>query len=233
MAINSPKKAGRKNKITIVVLEDVPIIVSAMRLELDKPDIEIIAVTDNIDIFLDEVNKNKPNIAFIDLRIGYDYNSGFLAIEKAKELSSETKFIIFTAYDQLTEFDKALNLGVKAFITKNIHQRPLDEIVRIVQTGGQFFGDLLDQYVGKINDKSSIADTVENQKTLSAMFSKRELEVLELLNEGLSLKQIALKISIAPNTLKSYTQSIRKKFGVQTTKEAIRAYIIRKSREQD
>lgn len=231
MKKNSIKNGTMRKKITIVILEDVPIIISAMRIELDKPGIEISAASDNVNDFLEKIKKHQPDIAFIDLRIDYDYNSGFLAIEQAKLLSPSTKFIIFTSYDDLPEFDRALNLGVKAFITKNIHQRPLDEIVRIVYTGGQYFGELLDQYVGKLSDKPGLSEPELSQKHLTELFSKREIEVLSLLEEGLSPKEIAKKISISPNTIKSYTQSIRKKFGVKTTKEAVRAYVIHKSKK--
>ncbi len=230
------KKTNKKlplKKISIVILEDVPIIVSAMKLELDKSDILICSVKDNVDDFLRDIKKHKPDIAFIDLRIEQDFASGFTAIESAKGLSPRTKFMIFTGYDNLPEFERAINLGVKAFITKNLHQKPLDEIVRIVYGGGAYYGELLDLYLDKLNVKTEDREAEKNEKDLETLLTKRELEVLSLLNEGLIVKEVAMRMSVEVNTIKAHTQRIREKLDVKTTKEAVRVYVLHMARKSN
>lgn len=232
-----PKKSKKgqftEDKITVVILEDHPVMASATKSELDKPEIIICAISNNVEDFLKELNTYKPTIAIIDLRIIYqekdDYDAGFSAISSGKELSPSTKFIIYTVYDDLKGFEKGMNLGVKAFINKNIYEKPLDEIVKIVYEGGTYFGVLLDQYLGRLNEKAIKPDYEIRDRSTINILTRRELEVLKYLNESLSIKEIAAKMNVEQNTIKAHTQSIRKKFNVKTTKEAVRAYVISKA----
>ena len=230
MARNAKKKLQpRKNKITVAILEDNATLVKGMKAELDKPDITICVVRDNIDQFLDELKSYQPAIAIVDLRIWKDLDAGFVAISKGRELSPLTQFVVYTAYDLIEKFHKGINLGVKAFVSKNIYEKPLDEVVRIVHSGGTYYGDLLSEYLNKLNESSTQLE-FEKEKKASAKegLSKREFEILEYLDKGMTNQEIAGNIFVSVNTIKAHTKNIREKLRVKTTTEAIRVYRLRK-----
>jgi DNA-binding NarL/FixJ family response regulator len=226
------KVQTRQNKISVAILEDNATLVKGMKAELEKPDITICAVTDKTDQFLDDLKSFQPAVAIVDLRIWKEMDAGFVSIMRGRELSPSTRFIVYTVYDQIENFHKGINLGVKAFVTKNIYEKPLDEVVRIVHNGGTYYGDLLSEYLNKIKE-SPIQLQFEREVKASARegLSKRELEILECLDKDMTNQEIAARFVISVNTVKAHTKNIREKLKVKTTTEAIRIYRLRKSND--
>jgi len=226
------KTSNRSSKtkiITVAILEDNATLVKGMMAELDTGDIKTCVIGEEVNQFLEGLQLCQPDIAIVDLRIWNDLDAGFVAIGKAREISPKTQFIVYTAYDLMDKFHRGINLGVKAFVSKNIYEKPLDEVVRIVYNGGTYYGDLLPAYLEKVKEQSVQVKPNEGETASEkAALSKKELEVLELLDKGLSDKEIAEKLVISINTVKAHTKSIRGKFGVKTTNEAIRLYRLRK-----
>lgn len=233
MPKNAQTQKAPANKITLSILEDNPTMVAGMKMELDKPNIIICSISNNVKDFLKELKRHKPAIAIIDLGIngdeGFEKHAGFTAITAGKEISPSTKFIIYTYHDELQEFENGMNLGIKAFITKNIYEKPLDKIVKIIFEGGTYFGALLEQYLNKLNEKPLPPRFKDGNTSINDLLTNRELEVLDHLSNNLTIKEIAKSMQVELNTIKAHTQSIRKKLNVKTTKEAVRVYIISKS----
>jgi two-component system response regulator NreC len=222
-------RSSKTKIITVAILEDNATLVKGMMAELDTGDIKTCVIGEEVNQFLEGLQLCQPDIAIVDLRIWNDLDAGFVAIGKAREISPKTQFIVYTAYDLMDKFHRGINLGVKAFVSKNIYEKPLDEVVRIVYNGGTYYGDLLPAYLEKVKEQSiQVKPNEDNATREKAGLSKKELEVLELLDKGLSDKEIAEKLVISINTVKAHTKSIRGKFGVKTTNEAIRLYRLRK-----
>lgn len=229
MARNSKNTKSKIPLISVAILEDNATLRKGMVAELDTPDIEILVESDEVNPFLEGLKSSQPDIAIVDLRIWSDLDAGFVAIAKAREISPKTQFIVYTAYDLMEKFHRGINLGVKAFVSKNIYEKPLDEVVRIVKNGGTYYGDLLPAYLEKVKENSLQPKPVEeSQGHNKGGLSNKELEILALLDEGLSDKEIAEKLVISVNTVKAHTKSIRGKYGVKSTNEAIRLYRLRK-----
>lgn len=219
----------KTEKITVAILEDNATLVKGMVAELEQPDISICTISDNVNQFLEDIISNQPNIAIVDLRIWGSFNAGLTSIVKAKELSPDTSFIIHTAYDDIENFHQSINLGVKAFVSKNIYEKPLDEIVRIVFRGGTYYGEFLPKYLDKVKEGSPYLNfDEENLIGEKDVLTHKEQEVLFYLDKDLSQEDIAKQLVVSVNTIKAHTKNIRAKFGVKTTKEAVRIYRLRK-----
>ena len=229
MARNPKKHQTKEDKITVAILEDNATLVKGMRAELDKPDISVCIISDNTDQFLDELKSCKPEVAIIDLRIWKDFDAGLVTITKARELSPTTQYMIYTSYDLIENFHRGINLGISAFVSKNIYEKPLDEVVKIVASGGTYYGNWLSLYLDKVKE-SSVQLDFSKEDNLSARdgFSRKELEVLSLLDGGMSTQDVAQKLYVSINTVKAHTKNIRGKLGAKTTVEAIRIYRLRK-----
>ena len=227
-----PKPANKRrtkvSTITVAILEDNATMVKGIKAELDKPDISVCAVTDNVDQFLDQLKSCQPLIAIVDLRICQDFEAGFGVIARARELSPATQYIVHTAYDMIENFHNGINLGIRAFVSKNIYEKPLDEVVRLVFNGGTYYGDLLPLYLNKLKENTLQLDFHGEESTVKSGLSKTELEVLDLLDKGMPISEIAEQKVISLNTVKAHTKSIRGKLGVKSTNEAVRVYRLRK-----
>ena len=215
--------AAQKNKqpagpeITVAVLEDSKPLQTAIRLELEKPDIRICGMEEDVEKFLSVVRDFQPYVVIIDLRIWNDFDAGFLAVTKVKEISPDTKLIVHTAYDEPKYFHKAVQLGVKAFVVKKLNEIPLDNAVRIVANGGTYYGDMLEGYLNKVHE-----ELPQTQRSKTHTLTDKELEVLRHLAEGLTIQEIREKLVVSLNTIKAHTNSIRRKLNVKTTSEAVR-----------
>jgi two-component system, NarL family, response regulator DevR len=223
------KRRTKPNRITVAILEDNATLVKGMKAELDQPDISICAVSDNVDQFLHELKSCQPMIAIVDLRIWKDFDAGFTTISAAKDFSPGTQYIVHTAYDVVENFHKGINLGIRAFVSKNIYEKPLDEVVRLVFNGGTYYGDLLSEYLDKLKESSiQLAFDGKDDSSNQSILSKKELEVLDLLDKELSVEAIAAELYVTKNTIKAHTKNIRGKLGTKTTPEAVRLYRLRK-----
>lgn len=219
---------SNEDKITVAILEDNATLVKGMRAELDKPDISVCVVSDNVDQFLSELKFCQPKVAIVDLRIWKDLDAGFTAITKARTISPDTQYIVYTFYDIIEKFHKGINLGIKAFVSKNIYEKPLDEVVRIVFSGGTYFGDLLPKYLDMVKENSMQLEFGNTKTSTAAKLSKKELEVIVMLDRGMTNLEIAEKLFVTINTVKAHTKNIRGKLGAKTTTEAVRIYRLRK-----
>jgi two-component system response regulator NreC len=219
----------KENRITVAILEDNATLVKGMKAELDKPDIFVAVASDNIDQFLEELKSCQPKVAIVDLRIWKELDAGFVAITKARAVSPDTQFVIYTFYDVIEKFHKGINLGIKAFVSKNIYEKPLDEVVRIVFNGGTYYGDMLPKYLDKVKESTArLTFANDDEASNGSELSKKELEVLDLLDNGLTNSDIAAKLFVTVNTVKAHTKNIRAKLGVKSTTEAIRIHRLRK-----
>lgn len=222
--------SGHK-KITLVILEDNATLVKGMMAELEKPDISVCAVCNTVDKFLEEIKSHQPDVAIVDLRIWGDFSAGLASIRKAKELSLDTLYMIHTAYDEIENFHQGINIGIKAFISKNIYEKPMDEIVRIVFNGGTYYGNFLQNYLDKVKESATQLNFEnDDHDPEKVILTNKEQEIIKLLDKGLSQEQIAEQLIISLNTVKAHTKSIRAKYGVTTTKEAVRLYRLRKNK---
>lgn len=210
------------SKITVAILEDNSPLLKGMQMELDKPDIEICSASEQPDTFLSEVEKCQPAIAIIDLRIWSDFEAGFNAIRRIRDISPRTQCIIYTFYEKLEYFHHGVNLGIKAYVSKNINEISLDKVVRIVANGGTYYGKLLDQYLDKVKEMPDLTNFDEPPTTAQNHLSERELEILRLLGQGRTEDEIAAGLVVSINTIKAHTKNIRGKLGVKTTLDAVR-----------
>ncbi|HAW52944.1 MAG TPA: hypothetical protein DCX54_11555 [Flavobacteriales bacterium] len=221
---NINKTKSEPTKITVVILEDNATLVKGMLVELDYPDIRVCSVSDSVEIFLQEIQNHLPNIAIVDLRIWSAMHAGLKGIEEAMKLSPNTSFMIHTAYDDIENFHEGISLGIEAFISKNIYEKPLDEIVRIVFNGGTYYGRFLPAYLNMVKETGTRLAFEKEEESAKDILTSAEQEIIQLFEKGFSQEEIAEKRSVSIHTVKTHTKSIRAKLGVKSTSEAVLKY---------
>jgi two-component system NarL family response regulator len=222
------RKKEQQHVITIAILEDNIPTLTGLRMELDKPDIRIVAAHDELKPFFEAVKQNQPEVAIVDMRVqSSDTEGGHEAIRVINEVSPQTRIIIYTAFDSLEHFHFGINQGVKAFVSKNIHEVPLEKVIRIVLEGGTYYGKFMQQYLDKIKEMPQQAELGALPAASQCPLSDRELEVLKLFGEGKSEEEMAAALFVSENTIKAHTKNIRGKLNVKSTREALRLARIR------
>jgi len=148
----------------------------------------------NIDMLITDVNMPKMN--------------GIELIEKVKSKKKDTKIIVITYLEQHSIFEQLGKLKVDAVVLKTDSTKTLSKAFETVCNGGKFISpELLDIFAEKRDNP---------QNSLTVNLTGRENEILILLSEDLSTKEIADKISVSTATVDTYRKSLKKKLKAKT-----------------
>ena len=139
---------------------------------------------------------------------------------KIKELNMVGNVIVFSDSEDSTVIQKAYNMGISAFIRRQLEKEIMISVFQIVLAGGRYFlPELIDNI--KIYKKWPSIDGVFTNEEDRTILSERQLEVLKLLAEGDSNKIIARELNIAAGTVKAHIAGILKSLKVVNRTQAV------------
>jgi DNA-binding NarL/FixJ family response regulator len=153
------------------------------------------------------------DIFICDLNI--DNKDGFLLIEELKDLLVHTRIIILTAYFEDFLIQKAEKMGISAFLKK---ETTADELIDVIE-----MEDNMPFYTNKSrkkssNDFSAMDDSVVNKFRLS----KQEKEIIRLIIEGKTSREIADELFISKTTVDTHRRNINRKLEISNSSSLIK-----------
>jgi len=159
------------------------------------------------------VKMNKPHIVFLDLNMpGKD---GLAVLEEIKAWNKEIKVIVVTMYDKAKIVKSAIKIGCKGYVLKMYGKHELFTAVEAVLSGETYIGqgiEFTSQGIPKKEDVRFDDSFIRKHK-----LTKRELEILQLISQALSNKQIGKKLFISDQTVSVHRKNIMRKLGVSNT----------------
>lgn len=167
-----------------------------------------------------EVPKHHPDVALMDIHLPDE--SGINCTARLTEKMPELQVIMVTVYQDINLIFQALKAGACGYILKRFRPEEILQAIAEVRAGGA----PMTSEIARMVVQSFRAPTVVPDVGLTA----REAEILELLAEGLSNKEIAHKKSIAAGTVRNHLASIFKKLHVRCRSEATAKYFRTKQR---
>ena len=183
-------------------------LVSATRIE---PDMVVIAEVDDGRNAVESFRKHKPDVVLLDLRLpGMD---GIQVIKALRQESPNVRIVVLSSYGAGDDVTSAIQSGASGYVLKNM---PLDQVleaVRAVHNGGQYIPR---EIAGRMSDR------------MHSDVSVRELEVLRLIAQGRSNKEIASEFGIVEGTVKAHLTNIFAKLGATDRTQAITIAIKRR-----
>ena len=141
---------------------------------------------------------NPVDVALLDVRM-----PKLNGVEATKEISNRTstKVMILTTFDEDEYISSALKNGAKGYLLKSNSPDTIINTIKVVHTGsGVVENGIIDKLLSNIS-------TVSPNRSMNT-FSKREIEIIESIAEGLSNKDISEKLYISEGTVKNYITSI-------------------------
>ncbi len=180
----------------------------------EQPDIEVVAAFgDGKEAVLQGAQELKPQIVLVDL--GLKGQNSLQLVELIKRESSEIKVIVMDLIPVQADVVEFVREGVSGFILKDATFDDFVGTIRSVAAGASVLppsltGSLFSQIIEKVagEGKMSLIESVR--------MTKREREVIELIAEGLSNKEIAQQLNIATYTVKSHVHNILEKLALHT-----------------
>lgn len=138
---------------------------------------------------------------------------GLEAIERAREEFPSVKFIVLTMHAEGQYVVKAVRNGAYGYLIKNADETELFEAIRQVALGNKYFNKEISHLM-----IGNMAIEGESHKRLS----EREMEVLELVSNGKTTKEIAQALFVSTRTVETHRVNMMKKLNVQNTAELIK-----------
>ncbi|MDF2538654.1 MAG: response regulator transcription factor [Herbinix sp.] len=193
----------------ILIIDDHPLVRRGLSfvLSLEK-DIEIVGEACNIKEALDILNRQNPDIALVDLKLGSEY--GLDIIDKYKASKSECKFIVLTSSAQEGDLRRAEEAGAFGYVLKEALPEELLYAIRVVSKGRKYYDPGMMEEIMKITSHEGIVEEL----------TPREQEVLKALGQGLCNKEIAKKLYITEFTVKKHVSQILAKLDLTDRTQA-------------
>ena len=202
-------------KIRLLLLEDNRLLREGLTAMLnEQPDIEVVAAFGNgKEAVLKGIQELKPQIILLDL--GLKGQNSLHLVELTKKESSEIKVIVMDLIPMPADMIAFVKAGVSGFILKDATFEDFVGTIRSVAAGASVLppsltSSLFSQIIEKVAGEGKVS-LIE-----SVRMTKREREVIELIAEGLSNKEIAQQLSIATYTVKSHVHNILEKLALHT-----------------
>jgi DNA-binding NarL/FixJ family response regulator len=161
------------------------------------------------------VRKYKPDILLLDITM--PKRSGLDIIEQVKHISPPTKIIIITVHKMGAYILKALRQGVNGFFNKdNVVEELIPALSRVV-TGGLYLGSIASEYLTE-----TITQAKDKAKPIAEVLNQREQDILRLVAEGKTAREIAEILFLSPRTVENYKNNILKKLNLHKTSDLIK-----------
>ncbi|MBO5012124.1 MAG: response regulator transcription factor [Elusimicrobiaceae bacterium] len=204
-------------KKKIVLADDHAIVRNGVRAVLETlgKDLEIVAEVSNGKDLVEYAQKNPADVYVVD--ISMPVLNGIEAVERMVKNNPDTKVVMLSMYDDRVSVEKSLKAGAKGYIVK---VSAADEIVDAVEevAAGRFY---LCSKVSKYIVQGFLGKTTSRKRDATGLTPK-EKEVLQLIAEGYSSKQIAKTFNLSLNTIHVHRNNIMKKLGIHKQAELVR-----------
>lgn len=162
---------------------------------------------------LEEIPKEKPNVVLMDINL--PGINGVECVRKLKQLVPEIQVMMLTAYEDTENIFNSLAAGASGYMLKRTPRDELLAAIREVYRGGS----PMTTHIARKVVQSFLKPIAAPEPT--ADLSEREREVLDLLSQGLMYKEIAEKLEISFETVRTYIRRIYEKLQVRTRTEAV------------
>jgi len=197
------------NRIRLVLADDHTMFAEGLKSLLDE-EFELLGTVGNGQDLVDITHRLNPEVIIVD--ISMPILSGFDAIRRIRDLGSKAKVIFLTMHDDDTLVEEAFRCGGSGYVLKQAAGEELVEAIKQVSQGNRYLTPLV---------KSKRTDRLPRGATKS-MITPRQREVLRLISEGLTMKEIAAKLEISTRTAESHKYEMMEALGVSTTADLIK-----------
>ena len=199
------------NPIRILIADDHPVVRDGLVAILGtQPDFDVIGEAGTGVEVIRQAETLEPDVILLDLEM--PELDGVETLKRLQQIETTTRVIVFTAFDTDERILDAVQAGAQGYLLKGVPRDELFNAIRVVHGGGS----LLQPVVA-----SKLLRQVSHPTSEPESLTPRELEVLQLVAQGLANKDIAQALVISERTVKFHVSSIMGKLGAGNRTEAV------------
>ncbi len=198
--------------IRIVIADDHKMIREGLKqlLELDG-DIQVVGEASDGEQCIQKVIETNPDVLLLDINM--PTMNGLQTLQELRRNNNKQKVLMLTIHNEIEYLLRAVEIGVNGYILKDSESSVLKKAIYTIYQGETYIEPSLTPELKERMQRSSSSSNTE-------ILTRREIDVLKLLAEGLFNKEIAYRLSISEKTVKNHVSNIFKKISVSDRTQA-------------
>jgi len=212
MSIDS-RPSSRMKKHRVFLVDDHPLVRRGLaNVITGEPDLEVCGEASDVLEALREVEKAGPDIVVVDLSLKSGH--GIDLIEQLKTRDERIKTLVSSMHDEMLFAERVLRAGAMGYVSKQEPPETLLQAIRQVLRGEMY---LSPRMTNRLLHRVATG-TLPPQNPIQGL-SNRELEVYEMIGQGLTMQQIAAKLNLSPKTVETHREKIKQKLNLKNSAE--------------
>ena len=210
---------GVDGQIRVMICDDHALFRRGLKMVLEaEPDIDVIAEAEDGETAVAEVSEHVPDVVLMDVRM--PSVDGIEATRRIAEAVPSTKIVMLTVSDEEADLYEAIKAGATGYLLKEISIEEVASAVRAVVAGQSLISPSMASKL--LTEFTNLAKRADERTTVpTPRLTDRELEVLRLVAQGKSNREIAGDLYISENTVKNHVRNILEKLHLHTRMEAV------------
>ena len=204
--------------VRVLIVDDHDIVRAGIKMLLDaQPDMAVVGEASDGQEAVELARLMEPDVVLMD--ISMPGTTGIEATRAIKKANSRIEIVGLTMHAEDRYFFQLLQAGASGYVVKGAAPRELLDAVRAASRGEAYIHPSLQRKL--IGDYVSRTDGGDHGSNLADL-TERELEVLRLIVDGLTSREIGESLVISPNTVERHRQNIMSKLGLHNRAELVR-----------
>jgi DNA-binding NarL/FixJ family response regulator len=196
-----------------IVEDDHEILQSLLNLLAADPDIMVTKTFTTAESFISDFHRLNADVVLMD--IGLPHKSGLQAVAEMKPKNPGVQYIMCTIYDDDEKIFNALCVGATGYLLKNTSLAEISEAIRTVYKGGSMMSaTIARKVVQSFQNRQIQSRELEN-------LTPRQWEILNFLDQGFRYKEIADKMNLSFETIRTYCRNIYEVLQVHSRTDAL------------
>ena len=201
------------NKARVLLVDDHPLVRRGLADVIARePDLETCGEAADVQEALRTAEHTRPDVVVVDLTLKSGH--GIELIEKLKSRDPRIKTLVSSMHDETLFAERVLRAGAMGYVTKQEPPETLVKAIRQVLRGEVY---LSPRMTSRLLHRVATGATVPQDPVQT--FSNRELEVYEMIGQGLTIQQIALRLHLSPKTVETHREKIKQKLNLKSSTE--------------
>lgn len=204
-------------KIRIVIADDHAILRSGLRMLINaQPDMTVVGEAQDGQEAVQVIQQTEPGVAILDVTM--PKSGGLDVINEIIRSNPATRVLLLTMHEEPAYLRTALAAGASGYVLKKSVDGDLLSAIRAVHKGKNF----VDPELAEVLVRDALPHDAAERATPRNLLSDRELEVLKLVAEGFSSREIAEQIYISTKTVETYRSRLVEKLGLKSRAQIVR-----------
>jgi two-component system response regulator NreC len=207
------------NKIRLIVADDHAILRAGLRMLINaQPDMTVVAEAQDGIEALQAIQETTPDVAILDVTM--PKSGGLDAINEIVSRNRSTRILLLTMHEEPAYLRTALAAGASGYVLKKSVDADLLSAIRAVYRGRTY----VDSELAEVLVRDAFSDGIPDRAGSAArsVLSDRELQVLKLVAEGFSSREISEQIYVSTKTVETYRARFAEKLGLKSRAQIVR-----------